>query len=69
MVAGLISRFRKQLEESEASDRSFGLMIGAAFIVIGLLRLLRHGQVRWWAVGLGAVLIYLPCQPRPLSPD
>jgi predicted membrane protein len=59
MAAGVISRFQKQLEESEASDRSFGLIIGAAFVVIGLVRLLRHGQIRWWAVCLGAVLVLL----------
>ena len=59
IAAGVISRFQKQLEESEASDRSFGLIIGAAFVVIGLVRLLRHGQIRWWAVGLGAVLVLL----------
>jgi predicted membrane protein len=54
----IVSRFWKQLEESEASDRNFGLMVGPAFVVIGLLRLLRAGQIRW-AVGLGAVLILL----------
>ncbi len=59
MASGIISRFQKHLEESEPSDRSFGLMIGAVFVVIGLLRLLRAGQVRWWAAGPGALLILL----------
>ena len=36
------------------SDRWFGLVIAAAFILVGLLPLLRGGEVRWWAAVVAA---------------
>jgi Saxitoxin biosynthesis operon protein SxtJ len=57
--AGILARFRTQLQESEASDRSFGLLVGAFFFVLGFIRLLKGGQVRWWAVGLAGALLLL----------
>lgn len=52
-----LARFRAQLAEGEASDRSFGLVVGAIFFVIGLLPLIRGGHLHLWAVVLGVVLI------------
>jgi hypothetical protein len=43
-----------------ASDRTFGLVVGSAFSLVGLWPLLVHGaSPRWWAVALGAALIVL----------
>jgi hypothetical protein len=37
---------------SESSDRSFGLVFGGVFALIGCLPLLHFAQPRWWALGL-----------------
>lgn len=44
--------------------RSFGLIVGAAFLAIGLWPLLRQADVRTWALILSTVLI-LPALLRP----
>jgi hypothetical protein len=45
------------MSKTTASDRSFGWMIGAALLIIGLLPLWRAGTVRLWAlVSAGTVL-------------
>ena len=36
-----------------SSDRTFGLVIGAALAVIGILPVLGGGGVRWWLVAIG----------------
>lgn len=38
------------------SNRSFGLVMAVALSVIALLPALRHGEPRWWLMGLGLVL-------------
>ncbi|HUI80269.1 MAG TPA: SxtJ family membrane protein [Bryobacteraceae bacterium] len=58
-VTILLSGFRAQLEESEASDRSFGLLLGGVFFLLGLLRWFRGGQIRWWAVAAATVSLLL----------
>lgn len=52
-------RFQAQLKEGESSDRSFGLLVGGAFLLLGLLPAIRHGSVRLWMVILGGVLLVL----------
>jgi hypothetical protein len=42
--------------ESQVSDRSFGLLMGGFFLLIGLLPLRKGGAIHWWAVGLGTAL-------------
>jgi hypothetical protein len=42
----------------ESSDRSFGLVFAAAFVVVGCWPLLRLGSPHWWAIGV-AVLFAL----------
>jgi len=37
--------------------RSFGLMVGAIFLVIGVWPIVTGQPPRWWAAGLGGVLI------------
>ena len=46
-------------EPSSPKDlRSFGLVVGGAFLLIGVWPALRHGEpARAWALGLAAVLI------------
>ncbi len=44
--------------------RSFGLLVGVAFLAIGLWPLLRQADVRTWAIILSTVLI-LPALLRP----
>ena len=40
--------------------RSFGLIVGGIFTVLGIWPLLfRHQDLRWWAIVLGAVLVVL----------
>lgn len=40
-------------EEIEgSSDRSFGLVFAAVFLVIGLLPLLGGHAIRWWSIGV-----------------
>jgi hypothetical protein len=63
----LWSRFQTQLGESEASDRSFGFLVGAAFLLLGLVPAIRHHDVRLWMVILGGVLLVLAAAlPRSL---
>jgi Saxitoxin biosynthesis operon protein SxtJ len=51
------------------SDRSFGLVIGGAFGLIGLLPLLRGHGVRWWSLGLAAAFCLIgTARPAVLGP-
>ena len=64
----LIRRFQSHLAESEASDRSFGLWLGAILLAIGLLPLWKGDAVRWWAVAIAGVLAALALvAPRSLQ--
>jgi len=51
----MLGDFHAQLAESEASDRSFGVVAGAFFLFLGLGRLVHHNPVRWWAVAVAAL--------------
>lgn len=60
-----------ELSASNKELRSFGLLVGSVFAVIGLWPfLLREEPVRLWALGLGSTLIMLgalrPVMLRPL---
>jgi saxitoxin biosynthesis operon SxtJ-like protein len=51
------------------SDRSFGLLLGTALIMIGLWPLWHRQGVRWWAVALGLALgVIALAAPHILSP-
>lgn len=42
-------------EEIEgSSDRSFGLVFAAVFLLVGGLPVLHGGHIRWWALGVSA---------------
>lgn len=45
---------REQYVEG-SSDRSFGLVIAAAFLLIALSPLRHHHALRWWALAVSAV--------------
>jgi hypothetical protein len=53
------------------SDRSFGLVFAAAFLIIATLPVVRGGPVRWWAVAVTAVFalaaVAAPSVLRPLN--
>ena len=51
--------FKRELPSTGPSDRSFGFTFAIFFAVIGLLPLLRHHSVRWWALALSAVMIVI----------
>jgi hypothetical protein len=42
-----------------SSDRSFGLLIAAFFLVIGFLPPIHAEPVRWWALGIALVFAVL----------
>jgi hypothetical protein len=63
----LWARFQVQLGEDEASDRSFGFLVGGAFLLLGLISVARHGRGRLWMVVLGGLLLVLALAwPRTL---
>jgi hypothetical protein len=51
--------FSRQEEVKPSSDRGFGLVIAAFFLLIGLWPLVHAEPVRWWAFGLGVVFAIL----------
>jgi hypothetical protein len=54
-----------------SSNRSFGLVFGGFFAIVGLLPLVTGGQIRYWALLVGAVFLVLglaiPSVLAPLS--
>src|SRR5438874_743057 len=52
----LVVRFRAQLAESEASDRSFGLLVGGVLLAVGLLPMWHGHSIRLWAVISGLLV-------------
>jgi len=57
--AALWSRFQAHLAENEASERSFGLIVGGLLLLLGLLPVLRHGSIRLWMIVPGVALVVL----------
>ena len=60
-----MKRFHKakgplHMEDTKKQHRSFALMVGSIFVVIGFWPLIRHGEgIRLWAVILGSMLVVL----------
>lgn len=51
------------------SNRSFGLVFVAVFLVVGLLPLLGHRPVRWWALAVSpGILVISFALPGVLTP-
>lgn len=55
--------------DSESSERSFGLVFGAAFAIVALWPLRHAEQPRWWSVAVAAAfLIVAVARPTMLGP-
>lgn len=48
---------KRTYEVKASSDRSFGLVFCVVFALIGLIPLVRGGQVRFWALGVSAFFL------------
>ena len=63
--------FRREHGVRIGSDRSFGLTVGAAFLVLGLLPLVRHRSPRVLPLAVAGVLLLLaivsPAALKPLN--
>lgn len=56
-------------EVKGSSDRAFGLVLAAAFAVLGLGPVIRGHPVRWWGLAVAAVFAALAVlTPRVLAP-
>jgi predicted membrane metal-binding protein len=51
--------FSRQDDTKPSSDRSFGLIIAAFFLIVALWPLIRTEPVRWWALGVAAIFASL----------
>ncbi len=60
-----------QSEAKIGSERSFGLVFAAVFMVIATLPLVRGGPVRWWAIAIATAFalaaVAVPFVLRPLN--
>jgi hypothetical protein len=54
----LLQRFQAQLAEGEASDRTFGVSVGAVLLALGLVPVLKdHRPPGFWMLVIGALLL------------
>lgn len=61
--------FSREHEVKTSSDRSFGLVFAAVFLIIGLWPLVGGGALRPWSLGVAAVFGVLALlAPRLLAP-
>jgi len=68
-LAELHESFVRDEDLRTGSDRAFGLIMGLAFTLVGLLPLLHRHGVRWWSVGLAAGLLLVSAtRPDLLGP-
>ena len=51
--------FSREEEIEPSSDRSFGLVVAAFFLIVGFWPLVRAQPIRWWALGVAAVFALL----------
>ena len=61
----------REHQVDEASPRSFGLLFGVIFLIIGLAPLISGGPIRQWGVGVGLLFgvlaVFAPKALAPLS--
>ena len=72
-VSAHLTDVHERLATEEAvhgsSDRSFGVVIAVALLVVGLAPIARGRPVRWWSLGLAVVVLVLALAlPRALAP-
>lgn len=64
-----IEDLKREEEVEIGSDRSFGLVFCAVFVIIGLWPLMKHGHVRLWALAVAAVFLVIAlAAPKVLAP-
>jgi Saxitoxin biosynthesis operon protein SxtJ len=51
--------FNRQEEVNPSSDRSFGLVVAIFFLLVAFWPLIRAEPIRWWALGVAAVIAVL----------
>jgi hypothetical protein len=54
-----MSEFEHHLEVQIGSEKNFGVVFSAVFMIIGLFPLLSNGPIRWWAVIIAGVFLML----------
>lgn len=59
VLARFRARFRTQLAESEPSDRSFGFVVAAGLLMLGLRHRPMLGFSHQWALGAGVATLLL----------
>ena len=68
-MASIHEDFRREHETRASTERSFGLAMAGAFLVVAFGSVLRGQHARWWAVPVAvALLIIALAQPRALRP-
>ncbi|MFQ5973009.1 MAG: hypothetical protein ACE5Q3_11815, partial [Alphaproteobacteria bacterium] len=61
--------FSRREDVEGSSNRSFGLVIAAVLLIIGLWPILEGHAVRWWAVvPAGLLVVVALARPRLLAP-
>ena len=58
-----------RVETRRSSDRAFGLVFAAAFVLISLWPVISGSAVRWWAMAIAMLfLVTATARPKLLSP-
>lgn len=68
-MSGTHESFRSTDEVKVGSERAFGLVFAAVFVIVALFPLLGDGGVRYWALGVALVFVAVAfLAPRLLRP-
>ena len=59
MASGLHEEFARDYQVEAASNKRFGLVVGAILLVIGAIRALLHWEIGWVAGVLGGIGLFL----------
>jgi len=63
--------FHRKQEGQGGSDRGFGIVFAIFFVLVGLLPLRAHHPIRWWALALAGIFLFValvrPVWLRPLN--
>jgi saxitoxin biosynthesis operon SxtJ-like protein len=61
--------FAREEDVKASSERAFGFVFAAVFLIIGLLPLLHSGAVRLWSLGIAAAFLAIAlAAPKALAP-
>jgi hypothetical protein len=64
MSTGSHEDYQRELAFRGPSNRSFGLVLAAAFALLALWPVLRHRPIRWWALAI-SLFFLVPALVRP----